>query len=885
MFGVPVPPCTGDEVADAAAFAAWELARERHYYPDRFGPAGERLPEPRRLEYFVGVPEPSWLNHADGVPKFISAARLDRLVSREERWPVTCVDPWAIDSGAYIALDQENTRTPWWLPAEIYASKILSFATDSGRPPDFVAPQDWPCEPGVRQKTGLTVREHQKLTLENYLFLVEEWPWLPWIPVLQGWEPGEHLEHAAMYADAGVDLASCHRVGIGSVCRRAHLPEIVEVIEQFADAGLKLHGFGVKKTALPVIGHLLASADSMAWSFDARRTPVRMPGCTHTNCASCYRYAKHWREQVLASLTEGKTAMPATRKPSKRRPKAAAPVDLLSGLEELFATAEEAGTVALTDVQIGQYVSVTGANAHWIGAANGTLGVPQPKEKAEVRGYLVKRLVWKGGVKLGAADMKFESAAAGLVALADHPDVDWLLNGNRTRLVYLPVGARAKLVDEPDEVVREDDSAKAWMTASLVSRAEGILATVHPGENMTWAAAVIAATEAWQIKTVFDGHEQMPCAGGGRVIKGWQRPMGYVERWLTVSPKADAIQVLTEKGGEVLAEVTGRQIRDLLLDVAHFVPSLVEELLHVVQELEEAMEADKVAQRKNGGAGGAVQRQAYRRMRLAADACYELADQFWQEAETVMAIRIAGGDVDVQPPPSAPLPVEGAAPEPVVASVPAQREPATAAAAVLDLDAVEEAVDAELLQLELDLGDLFASTVPEPTTVPERDVVAEAYEVLETYRKGVTPQRLAQWAAGVVTMRHALNLVSWWNRGEVRLTESQHVAEGQAWRADGKGFALAARGSGDTMVQRPVFKTVWPTVMKLVDESKVPAHLVARVRAAMAERRDATVPYDPMGARSKTDPGGHAAAQARWEAADREAYAAAEAVWAAVKPE
>lgn len=303
-FTVPLPAATGDEAADLAAFLVWELEKERHHHPDRFGPDGARLPQPHQFEFFVGMQEPSWLNRSGGVPKFISVNRLDRLKSREDRWPVTCVDPWAIDSGAYIALDSANTSTPWWMPDEIYASKILSFATDSGRPPDFVAPQDWPCEPNVRKRTGLSVREHQRLTLESYLFLTEEWPWLPWIPVLQGWEAGEHVDHVHMYEDAGVDLAGCHRVGIGSVCRRAHLPGIVEVIGQFADAGLKLHGFGIKKTALPIIGHLLRSADSMAWSFNARRQGHRLPECTHAgaDCRNCYAYAVRWREQVLRSL-------------------------------------------------------------------------------------------------------------------------------------------------------------------------------------------------------------------------------------------------------------------------------------------------------------------------------------------------------------------------------------------------------------------------------------------------------------------------------------------------------------------------------------------------------------------------------------------------------
>lgn len=263
--------------------------------------------QPRQFDYYLGIHEPSWLNHHDGVPKFISASRLDRIVSRDDRWPYRCVDQYAIDSGAYSALTNTKNRwTPWWLPAETYASKILSFATDTGRPPDFVAAQDWPCEPQVRASTGMTVREHQEETLRNYLFLTEEWPWIEWVPTLQGWEAQDYRVHERMYLDAGVDLAATKRVGIGSICRRGHVPEIVEVIEQFAESGYQLHGFGVKTTALPIFGHLLRSADSMAWSYDARYPypGTRLDGCDHTgNCSNCYQYGLSWRQRVLAALS------------------------------------------------------------------------------------------------------------------------------------------------------------------------------------------------------------------------------------------------------------------------------------------------------------------------------------------------------------------------------------------------------------------------------------------------------------------------------------------------------------------------------------------------------------------------------------------------------
>jgi hypothetical protein len=62
-------------------------------------------------------------------------------------------------------------------------------------------------------------------------------------------------------------------------------------------------GFGVKKSGLASYGVHLASADSLAWSFNARRNRP-LPGCTHKSCANCLRYALRWREEILNQGTQ-----------------------------------------------------------------------------------------------------------------------------------------------------------------------------------------------------------------------------------------------------------------------------------------------------------------------------------------------------------------------------------------------------------------------------------------------------------------------------------------------------------------------------------------------------------------------------------------------------
>lgn len=60
------------------------------------------------------------------------------------------------------------------------------------------------CEPVSVAKTGLSVGEHQRRTVDNFVRLRQFAPDLPIIPVLQGWRIGDYLRCADDYA--GIDL-------------------------------------------------------------------------------------------------------------------------------------------------------------------------------------------------------------------------------------------------------------------------------------------------------------------------------------------------------------------------------------------------------------------------------------------------------------------------------------------------------------------------------------------------------------------------------------------------------------------------------------------------------------------------------------------------------
>lgn len=210
------------------------------------------------MKFFVGLHQPSDAKHFDRA--FISVNRL-----RTRKAPIGA-RKWIMDSGAFteIAAHGEYRST-----VEEYAAEVQRWV---GKGMLAAVAQDWMCEPFIVEKTGLSVGRHQELTIERYEAL------LPLtsayvMPVLQGYAAADYVRHIRMY---GALLPRGAWVGVGSVCKRntnvASVEGVLLAIKQ-ERPDLHLHAFGLKITALAsgVVRDTLATADSMAWSYSARK--------------------------------------------------------------------------------------------------------------------------------------------------------------------------------------------------------------------------------------------------------------------------------------------------------------------------------------------------------------------------------------------------------------------------------------------------------------------------------------------------------------------------------------------------------------------------------------------------------------------------------------
>jgi hypothetical protein len=232
------------------------------------------------MRFFTGLHQPSDAKHFDAC--FISINRI-----RNRKGPFTVRD-WVLDSGAFTEIKDHGRHR---FPVSEYAGQIRRWSTNGNLL--AAACQDWMCEPEIIKRTGRSVADHQRLTIENYDALVAEDTGVYILPALQGFRPAEYVDHIRQYGDR---LKPGMWLGVGSVCKRKTPAGMYAVLSAIRNErpDLKLHGFGVTLLALmqPLVVSCFHTCDSMAWSYGARFD--RSGGGPND-----YRTALAWTDRVI----------------------------------------------------------------------------------------------------------------------------------------------------------------------------------------------------------------------------------------------------------------------------------------------------------------------------------------------------------------------------------------------------------------------------------------------------------------------------------------------------------------------------------------------------------------------------------------------------------
>lgn len=253
--------------------------------------------------FFLGWSHLHNLEKLGSVPVMLSLSAFMKKRGRKFRLrvkPLNYSGPVFLDSAAFTCISRLYSRKNHY-STKRYARVAKWLVNDCSVNVVAVSAQDYMCEDFVLKATGLTVAQHQKLTIHRWERLCYElvdsgiYP----MPVLQGYEPEEYVQHLHEY---GERLSMNSWVGVGSVCKRNSSPNSVLAVLQAINQNrpdLRLHGFGLKKTAVavPEIANLLHSHDSQAsglWSQPGNRKTRKYQN------ANCPEHALRYREEIIS---------------------------------------------------------------------------------------------------------------------------------------------------------------------------------------------------------------------------------------------------------------------------------------------------------------------------------------------------------------------------------------------------------------------------------------------------------------------------------------------------------------------------------------------------------------------------------------------------------
>lgn len=259
--------------------------------------------------------------------------------------------PWIMDSGAFSQVTSPKNMGDFEMTPKQYVELAKRFE-DNGNLLCIVS-QDYMCEPSVIEllkemgfrKPGINwVRKHQQMTVERYIEVrdeaIKQGLKAPVMPVLQGWEVEDYVDHYLLYrrmlSEVSAERTSYGRtgiprnnmwhhpfhhpsalgtpllpegqwVGIGSTCKRNTNPEVVaQILDALEEqtrsrwtrqprgivTTMKVHLFGFKTTGLKQsnIKDRIYSADSFAYDFADRYGGA--PRDRVSRAASAVRYGQ-----------------------------------------------------------------------------------------------------------------------------------------------------------------------------------------------------------------------------------------------------------------------------------------------------------------------------------------------------------------------------------------------------------------------------------------------------------------------------------------------------------------------------------------------------------------------------------------------------------------
>jgi hypothetical protein len=184
-------------------------------------------------------------------------------------WTINNAKDIMLDSGGFSFLNRfgdypfgVDTFVDWYQMMMDANNKKIS----------FISTPDYPCEEEITRTCKLkTNYERIIATVDKAVECYDKHPDVPWMPVIQGYEPSEYEMCLSLYRCKGIKPK---KFAVGSMCRRTNIKKIEYHIKNLIEYGLKeeIHIFGlcIRGMKSKYLFDNVDSCDSVAYTYNCK---------------------------------------------------------------------------------------------------------------------------------------------------------------------------------------------------------------------------------------------------------------------------------------------------------------------------------------------------------------------------------------------------------------------------------------------------------------------------------------------------------------------------------------------------------------------------------------------------------------------------------------
>jgi hypothetical protein len=182
-------------------------------------------------------------------------------------WKINGLTDLMLDSGGFSFLNRFGDYPISW---NMFVDWVHKMNDVNNGIVSYVATPDYPCEKEITRTCELATNFERIIkTIDNAVVVMDKYPDIKWMPVIQGYNFEEYKQCLDLYRSRGINP---EKFAIGSMCRRSDVRQIEQYVKKLIEYGLKekIHLFGLCAKGLKskYLDSVVDSSDSISYTYN-----------------------------------------------------------------------------------------------------------------------------------------------------------------------------------------------------------------------------------------------------------------------------------------------------------------------------------------------------------------------------------------------------------------------------------------------------------------------------------------------------------------------------------------------------------------------------------------------------------------------------------------